>query len=190
MHKHYNIIPDIAVFGKSLGNGFAITAVIGKKKIMSSSKNSFISSTFWSERVGYVAALETLNQMEKIKSWNKISNLENILEKKLKQTALKNDIEIEIRGLLGIPIFSIKQDKNNIYKTYITQEMLKRGIIINNSVYIKIAHNKKNLNKFFKYLDEIFKEIKKCKTLNAIAKKLDDKKSTSGFGRLNYKYDS
>ena len=190
LHKHYNIIPDIAVFGKSLGNGFAITAVIGKKKIMSSSKNSFISSTFWSERVGYVAALETLNQMEKTKSWNKISNLGKYFRKKLKQTAFKNDIEIEIRGLLGIPIFSIKQDKNNIYKTYITQEMLKRGIIINNSVYISIAHNKKIFNKFFKCLDDIFKKIKKYKTLNAIAKQLDDKKSISGFGRLNYKYDS
>ena len=130
---------------------------------MSSSKNSFISSTFWSERVGYAAALETLNQMEKMKSWNKISNLGKYFRKKLKQTAFKNDIEIEIRGLLGIPIFSLRQDKNNIYKTYITQEMLKRGIIINNSVYICIAHNKKIFNKFFQCLDDIFKKIKNIK---------------------------
>ena len=38
---------------------------------MDASKKSFISSTFWSERVGYVAALETLNQMNKLKSWKK-----------------------------------------------------------------------------------------------------------------------
>ena len=75
MHKILKINPDLAVFGKSLGNGFAITAVLGKKKIMDASKKSFISSTFWSERAGYAAALETLNQMEKIKSWNKISIL-------------------------------------------------------------------------------------------------------------------
>ena len=89
IHKIYNIIPDLAVFGKSLGNGFAITAVIGKKKIMSSSENSFISSTFWSERVGYVAALETLKQMDKIKSWDKISKLGLYFRKKLKLIAKK-----------------------------------------------------------------------------------------------------
>ena len=74
MHKIYKINPDLAVYGKSLGNGFAITAVLGKKKVMDASKKSFISSTFWSERVGYVAALETLNQMNKLKSWKKYLN--------------------------------------------------------------------------------------------------------------------
>ena len=185
IHKIYNIIPDLAVFGKSLGNGFAITAVIGKKKIMSSSENSFISSTFWSERVGYVAALETLKQMDKIKSWDKISKLGLYFRKKLKLIAKKNNLDVEIKGLLAIPVFSIKNDNKNIYKTFITQEMLKSGFIINNSVYISICHNKKIFNKFFKVLDKIFKLIKKYKTINDLKKQLEASSSKSGFGRLN-----
>ena len=50
LHKKYNVFPDIVIFGKALGNGYAITAVLGKKKIMKKASNSFISSTFWSER--------------------------------------------------------------------------------------------------------------------------------------------
>ena len=56
---------------------------------MDASKKSFISSTFWSERAGYAAALETLNQMEKIKSWNKISILGKYFRKKIKQISIK-----------------------------------------------------------------------------------------------------
>ena len=73
IHKYLGVNPDIAIFGKTLGKGHPITAIIGKKKIMNSSQSSFISSTFWSERVGYVAALKTLEVMKKTKSWKKIS---------------------------------------------------------------------------------------------------------------------
>ena len=131
---------------------------------MQSSKNSFISSTFWSERVGYVAALETLKQMEKTKSWKTISRLGNYFRKKLKDVSKKNNIQIEIKGLLAIPNFSIKNDTKNIYKTYITQEMLKNGFIVNNSVYISICHNEKIFDNFFNVLDKIFKEINKHKS--------------------------
>ena len=50
----------MAMFGKALGNGFAITSVIGKKKIMDHAQNTFISSTIWGERIGSVAGLKTL----------------------------------------------------------------------------------------------------------------------------------
>ena len=73
LHKFYNVEPDIAIFGKALGNGYAINAIIGKKSVMSYASSTFISSTFWTERVGPAAALETLNVMEKTKSWQKIT---------------------------------------------------------------------------------------------------------------------
>ena len=55
LHKFYKVEPDMAMFGKALGNGYAITAVIGKDEIMSKPKESFISSTFWTERIGPTA---------------------------------------------------------------------------------------------------------------------------------------
>ena len=61
----------MAMFGKALGNGYAITAVIGKDEIMSEAQESFISSTFWTERVGPTAALATLKEMKRTRSWKK-----------------------------------------------------------------------------------------------------------------------
>ena len=43
-----------------MGGGFAISAIVGKKEIMASAQESFVSSTMWTERVGFVAALKTI----------------------------------------------------------------------------------------------------------------------------------
>ena len=69
VHKFYNVEPDMAIFGKALGNGYAITATIGRREIMEAAQTSFISSTFWTERIGPSAAIVTLNEMKKLKSW-------------------------------------------------------------------------------------------------------------------------
>ena len=63
------------MFGKSIGNGIPITAVIGKKEIMIKARKSFISSTFWTDATGPAAALSTLKEMERIKSWKKITKI-------------------------------------------------------------------------------------------------------------------
>ena len=51
IYKMTGSTPDIVIFGKLLGNGYPITAVLGKDEVMDAAKNSFISSTFWS-RIG------------------------------------------------------------------------------------------------------------------------------------------
>ncbi|HEO64085.1 MAG TPA: aminotransferase class III-fold pyridoxal phosphate-dependent enzyme, partial [Candidatus Omnitrophica bacterium] len=65
VHALYDIEPDIVVLGKALGNGYPISAVVGKKDVMQAAQDTFISSTFWTERIGFVAALETVKQFEK-----------------------------------------------------------------------------------------------------------------------------
>ena len=61
-----NIVnPDIAIFGKALGNGHAITSVLGIREVMQAAQSTFISSTFWTERLGPAAALKTLEIMER-----------------------------------------------------------------------------------------------------------------------------
>ena len=75
IHQDYKVEPDIAIFGKAIGNGYALTAVVGKEGIMDEASNTFISSTFWSEKIGFVAGLKTLEIMEKESSWKKIPRL-------------------------------------------------------------------------------------------------------------------
>ena len=167
LHKLYKVNPDIAIFGKALGNGYAINAVIGKRSVMESVQSTFISSTFWTERIGPTAALETLKIMENIKSWQIISNIGEKIKNNWKTISKKNDIKVNISdGIKALPNFSFESKNNLLYKTFITQEMLKYKILAGNSVYCCIEHNDKILNRYFNILDVIFLKIKKMQITN------------------------
>lgn len=164
LHKFYKVNPDIAIFGKALGNGYAINAIIGKRSVMESAKSTFISSTFWTERIGPTAALETLKIMENIKSWEIISNIGNKIKKNWDIISNKNNVKINIRGIDAIPNFSFESKNNLFYKTLITQEMLKNNIFASNAVYCCVLHDDKILKKYFNILDDVFFKIKKIES--------------------------
>ena len=185
LHLKYNINPDICMFGKALGNGYAITSIIGVEKIMSYASKSFISSTFWSERIGYVAALSTLKTMEKNKSWEYVTDFGKKIKRAWSDLARKHGLLIEIYGLDALPSFSINSPNFLKYKTYITQEMLKHSYLASNSVYVSTAHKNEHLNKYLKILDKIFKDIKKCEEGFDITKLLDGPVCESSFKRIN-----
>ncbi len=186
LHKKYGVIPDMVIFGKALGNGYPINAILGKKEVMEGAQKTFISSTFWTERLGPSAALKTISEMEKTKSWETIIKTNKLIRSKWKQIAKENNIKIQIDGMVGIPSFRIHHKDWNLFKTYITQEMLLKKILATNSIYISTAHNNKNLSNYFEELDLNFKKIKKCidDELN-IDKILKVPESKTGFYRLN-----
>ncbi len=185
LHKLYKVNPDIAILGKALGNGYAITAIIGKKDVMISAQNSFISSTFFSERIGPVAALETLKIMKKEKSWLSITEYGREIKKLWKQIAISNQVKISIKGIDALPLFTFNNSKNNLaYKTLIAQEMLKEKYLSTNLVYVSILHNKTKINKYIDKLDKVFKIIKKCENGESIKKYLKTKTCNTSFKRL------
>ena len=156
IHLTTGVNPDIAMFGKALGNGYAITAVIGKTKVMKSAEQSFISSTFWTERIGFVAANRTLDYMKKNKSYKSLITNGKYLNLKWLELSKKHNIKIKIRGIESITSFTF--DNNNLlYKTFISQEMLKYGFLASNLVYLSILHKKKIIDKYIFYLDKVFK---------------------------------
>ena len=180
IHLNYKVNPDLAIFGKALGSGFAINAIIGKKKIMKKAENTFISSTFWGERVGYVAALSSIKEFKRLKVFNVINKNAILIKKLWLKLSKKYMVPIKIFGTNAIPSFEFANN-HLANKTYLTQEMLKEHILATNLVYVNIFHNKKNLNKYSKVLDRIFKDISK----RNIKKKLKSKICFKPINRIN-----
>ena len=186
LHLLYGVNPDLAMFGKAIGNGHAITAVIGKKKIMKSAKDSFISSTFWGERSGYVAALTTLKEMKRIKSWKKILSNGNYLIEEIKKLGKIHNLQIEFSGKPSFFSFNFNSKNNNKYKFLLIDYFLKRNILASNVIYLSIFHNKKNSKAYLKYLDEVFKIISDCeKNLININKLVNLPKQIKELKRYN-----
>ena len=184
VHKNYKIFPDLLMLGKALGNGYPITSILGKKKYLKKVSNCFVSSTFWTEKSGAVAALKTLEIMERDKTYLKIKKTGKEIKKIWNELAKKNKIKIKIFGMDAIPCFQFLYKNHNIYKTYLTQEMLKNGILATNQIYISTAHEKKHIKNYEKKLDKIFSSISIFEEKKIpINKFLETKISQSGFKR-------
>ena len=185
LHKKFNVEPDIAVFAKAIGNGYAISACIGRKKIMQAAQKTFISSTFWTERIGSVAALKTLEVMERIRSWEKITNIGKDVGKKWKALANKYNLEIKVSGLPAVQSYSFCSKDNLKYKTLITQEMLKKGFLSTPLLFSCIEHNDEVIKSYMNALDDCFALVRECEDGKSIDKILEGPVCHSGFKRLN-----
>jgi len=186
LHQMYGVEPDIAMYGKALGNGYGITAVVGRREIMESAQKTFISSTFWTERIGPTAALKTLEVMEKEKSWERITETGRFIGNKWKSMASSHGLEIDLNGLPALIGFSFKSDLHLTYRTFLTQEMLKKGYLAATSVYVSIVHTEELLNEYFENLDDIFHKIGQAEKGNLDIKSfLEGPVCHGGFKRLN-----
>ncbi len=185
LHLATGVEPDLAMFGKAIGNGYAINAIVGKKKIMESAEDSFISSTFWTERVGYVAGNTTIEIMENSKPWKNLIKMGKLYKDGCLNLAKKHNINLQVTGIDTINYLNFEKNKNQIYKTFITQEMLKEKILSSNLIYLNTCHKKNHMNLFLKNLDKIFKNIKKNELNGNLKSKLKGPISHNTFKRLN-----
>ena len=184
--QKYNVEPDMVMFGKTIGNGYALTAVVGTKSVMEAAQSTFISSTFWTERIGPTAALATLKVMEREQSWNKITDTGKKMQKGWLALADKNDLDITVSGIPAMTSYSFNSRDALKYKTLITQEMLKKGFLASTIFYACTEHKDEHLSNYFDELDKIYNTIGKCESeiLN-INSLLEGPVCHSGFKRLN-----
>ena len=186
LHKLYGVEPDMAMFGKALGNGYAITAIVGKRGVMEAAQSSFISSTFWTERIGPSAGLKTLEVMNDMKSWDVITSKGKRIKEGWKTLADSHQLKISQWGLPALAGFTFESENNLAYKTLITQEMLKKGYLAGNSVYVCTEHKEGLIENYFNLLDPIFALIKRCEEdAVSVADLLDGPICHGGFKRLN-----
>jgi glutamate-1-semialdehyde 2,1-aminomutase len=184
--QKFNVEPDVVMYGKTIGNGYALTAVVGKKSVMEAAQKTFISSTFWTERIGPTAALETLKVMERVKSWELITATGKKMQEGWLKLAKSNNLDITISGISAMTTYGFNSENALAYKTLITQEMLKKGFLASTNFYASTAHTQEHLDSYFEALDEIYQTIYKCESeeLN-IDDLLDGPICHSGFKRLN-----
>jgi len=185
LHKKYKVEPDMAVFGKALGNGYSITAILGTTEVMEVAQSTFISSTFWTERIGPVAALKTLEIMNREKSWEYITNMGNKIKQGWQEIADECGLKIIQWGIPSLAGFTIDSKNAQEYKTLITQEMLKKGYLAANSIYVCTEHTHKIVDDYFNELELVFKLIKEVEDGRDINKLLEGPVCHSGFKRLN-----
>jgi glutamate-1-semialdehyde 2,1-aminomutase len=184
IHLLRGVNPDIAVFGKALGNGFPISMVIGTREIMDAAQDSFISSTFWSERIGFVAALATLKKMKDKNIQNDLVHYGLRINKGWLQLAEKHNLEIHISGIPPLTHISFKYNNPLEIQTLYTQEMLDQNYLLGASVYTTYAYTDEIIDNFVIASDRAFKKIKMAIEENNVKGHLKAGVIQAGFKRL------
>ncbi|MDA9648913.1 aminotransferase class III-fold pyridoxal phosphate-dependent enzyme [Alphaproteobacteria bacterium] len=184
MHLLHGIHPDMAVFGKALGNGFPIAAILGTANVMSSAQGTFISSSYWTERTGYVAALKTLEFYKEKNVIEAISKTGMFIRKGLTDIFDKTKLNISVLGGLdSVVAMDIQEENPLLLKTIFIQEMLDRGFLASNLIYVSFAHTQDVIDKYLENALEVFQLIASNKdNLDSLLK---SEISHSGFQRLN-----
>ncbi|MEO8680723.1 MAG: aminotransferase class III-fold pyridoxal phosphate-dependent enzyme [Vicinamibacterales bacterium] len=185
LHTEYGVEPDMAMYGKAMGNGYAINAVVGRREVMEAAQTTFISSTFWTERMGPAAALKTLDVMASVKSWETITATGRDITARWNAMADRHGLSITTSGLPALTSFVFNSPRHLSYKTLLTQEMLSKGYLAGTSVYACTEHTPTVVDAYFESLDPVFKLIRECEDGADVTTLLKGPICHAGFKRLN-----
>ena len=183
-HQKFKINPDIVVYGKTIANGIPMGAIVGRKKIISLALKSFISSSFWTEKVGPSCALTFIKKHRKLKVGEKLNKIGLIIKKVWRDAARKSNLDIEINGINPLATFKLKTENWPATITYFNQEMLKKGILASDRCYANLQHDEKSINRYRNACEEIFQNIYALEKKGILKKKLDGPIKQMGFKRL------
>ena len=185
-HLELGVNPDVAVFAKGMTNGYPVAAIIGKKDVMEATQETFISSTFWTERIALAAAVESINCYQKyhVHEWQK--HVGEVITKGWMNIAEKVGLKMHVSGILPLAHFEVEYKKPLVFKTYFTQEMLKEGFLAGTSVYASFAHKDEIIELYLGACEKVFRKIKNILDKNEeLEDYLEGPVCHAGFERLN-----
>ncbi len=172
------------VVGKAMSNGYPMAAVIGKGNIMDAAQTSFISSTYWTERIGPTAALATIRKMQDKNVPAHLDYIGEMISRGWEKLAKDHLLNIEILPPNALTTFTFNYENAQELKTLFTQEMLKRGYLASSSVYVSYSHTKEIVEDYLNAVDEVFNIIAQGIKENKIFDLLEGPVAHSGFQRL------
>ncbi|MFH0851867.1 MAG: aminotransferase class III-fold pyridoxal phosphate-dependent enzyme, partial [Candidatus Peregrinibacteria bacterium] len=184
IHLTFGVEPDIAVFAKALGNGFPCAAIIGKGSIMESAQKTFISSTYWTERIGPVAALATLHKFQERKVHEHLIRMGRLVQDGWKRAAEKAGLSLEIDGIEPLSHFTIHSEFGEAPRTLYTQLMLPKGFLALNKFYAMYAHTGEHVAQYLAATEETFSVVARAIREKKVVELLAGPVAHAGFKRL------
>jgi glutamate-1-semialdehyde aminotransferase len=184
-HQNLDINPDVAVYGKALGNGYPISAVVGREHVMDQAQESFVSSTFWTERIGPTAALATIKKYRSENVHEHLIEIGRSVRDGWEAAADRHGIPLHTSGIEPLPHFSIQHDEGQAAKTLFVQEMLNEGYLTTNSLYASYAHTPEMVAGYLDAVDSVFETIGAALDSGTVQKQLNGPVAHTKFERLN-----
>jgi len=178
-----DVRPDMAVFAKALGNGYPVAAVIGSEAVMSAAQKTFISSTNWTERLGPVAALATIDKLARTNPFARMAANGRAVQKIWLAAADAVGLDIAVGGIDPMPHFTFSS-RHPAAKALFVQEMLGHGILASNLYYAMASHTAEDVARYAAAVPQAFARIAGAMAEDSLDDCLSGAPAATGFARL------
>jgi glutamate-1-semialdehyde 2,1-aminomutase/spore coat polysaccharide biosynthesis protein SpsF len=164
--KKFGVTPDLACFGKAMGNGFPIACVVGRAEVMKVFEDIFFSFTFAGEVASMAAAMKVLDLLETTDALARMDANGRILQEGLNTLAKDAGLEQRIK-CVGYPSWSLirfldEQGKESfLARSLFTQECVKRGVLLLTTHNMTAAHDPLAIERTLRVYAEVFKTLAK-----------------------------
>ena len=183
-HLVLGVHPDMAVFAKAISNGYPMGAIIGIEPVMQSAQSTFISSTYWTERIGPVATLATIAKHRERDVSKHLIHVGKRIQTGWKQAAVDAGLNVHVSGIPPLSHFSFEYDDGQAMITLFTQVMLAKGFLASGRFYATYAHNNSHVEDYLTAVNEVFTVIAEALKKGTIERHLKGPVAHSGFYRL------
>ena len=162
--KLFGITPDLTTLGKGMGNGFPISALAGKRKIMKHCSKIFFSSTFGGETLSLVAAISVIDYIKKYDVIKQINKLGDKIIIEINNHLIHSKIDfIKIKGHPSWSFFIFKDYKKyskETLKTFFLEKSIEKGILTFGTNNLNYSHKSKDVNEIINIYKTILSDIK------------------------------
>ena len=173
------------MFAKAISNGYPMSVILGKESVMQAAQSTFISSTYWTERIGPTAAIATIEKFIEKDVSSHLDKIGNQVQGIWSECAAKHDLDIHVSGLPALSHFSFNYPDGQAMMTLFVQLMLERNILASNRFYASYAHNQKNVDEYKDACNDVFLQIREAIQEGKLDQVLSGPIAQSGFKRLN-----
>ena len=183
-HLKFGVDPDLAIFAKSISNGFAMGAVIGDRETMSAAEGSFISSAYWTEGIGPAAAVATIEKLKRINAPAHLADIGGRFLKAWIELGERHAVPVTTGGRPELALIGFDHADANALMTLFTIRMLDHGFLAGGSFSPTMAHQAEHVGRFMTAANDVFHEIRECLAHNDVLKRIDNRPKHTMFARL------
>jgi glutamate-1-semialdehyde 2,1-aminomutase len=183
-HLGLGVQPDLCTFAKAMSNGFAMAAVIGRREVMEALTRTFVSSAFFTERVGPAAALATVQKHRRIDAGRTLVAIGRRVQDGWRRAAERVALPVVVSGIPPLASFSFKDPDAPALTTLFIQELLVRGFLASDRFYPTVCHGEEQVGAYLDAVEAAFASVAEARAQGNVRERLAGPVKHTGFARL------
>jgi glutamate-1-semialdehyde 2,1-aminomutase len=146
-HVRFDAHPQMVTMGKAMANGYPLSVLLGTKDLAVTASGFFITGTYWMSGAPMLAAMATLDEIERLGGVPRLEKLGAILKEGLESLGAAAGFGARVSGPLAIPYLTFDEDPNLYFNQRFCAAMADRGIFIHphHNWFISLALTEKDL---------------------------------------------